>query len=379
MINTFIQFLKNNLSLTDKLPLYLYNRKEIDKRCIEFIGISYPNKAIHYAIMANSNPEILKIIKENGFNIFVNSLTHLKLAQQIGYNNEQIIYTASALSTDMMSKIKKAKTFINLDSLKQVELWSQQFKDEKFGIRCNLHVDNNFKTKGGYFLGEKSRLGITPKELLLIKNKNMVNMLHLYVGTDILNINYFFECYNKLLEIANLFPELEYIDFGGGFGISTAENNSIDFKDYDNQLTKLMKDFSAKRKRDICLILEPGRIIIGESAIFICKVTDIKKRDNRQFIGVNASSVQFPRPLFYQDEAFHPVRIIDSKLEEKEGNESLSVVYGCSTYSRDFLALNMLLPEANIGDYVVIENAGAYCASAYTRFLGFEPAQEIVF
>jgi diaminopimelate decarboxylase len=125
--------------------------------------------------------------------------------------------------------------------------------------------------------------------------------------------------------------------------------------------------------------LEPGRIITGESCIFICKVTDIKLRNNTQFIGVDASSVQFPRPLFYPNEAFHPVTILDEKLNVININYLNSNIYGCSTYSRDFLAGNISLPETQLGNYIIFANSGSYCSSAYTRFLGFKPAKELIF
>jgi diaminopimelate decarboxylase len=79
--------------------------------------------------------------------------------------------------------------------------------------------------------------------------------------------------------------------------------------------------------------------------------------------------------LFYPDTAIHPVRIIrQGKL--LNGETVMSNIYGCSTYSRDYFTKNVSLPKTEIGDFVVFGNAGSYCATAYTHFLGFTPAEE---
>jgi diaminopimelate decarboxylase len=104
-------------------------------------------------------------------------------------------------------------------------------------------------------------------------------------------------------------------------------------------------------------------------------VTDVKIRKDKQLIGINASTTQFPRPLFYPEQAIHPLAIIrDEALAN--GGTVMSNVYGCSTYSRDYFIKNVSVPKTEIGDWVIFGNAGSYSASAYTHFLGFLPAEE---
>ena len=122
--------------------------------------------------------------------------------------------------------------------------------------------------------------------------------------------------------------------------------------------------------------MEPGRIVGVESGYFVAKVVDVKHRNNRQLIGVNASVVQFPRPLFYPDNAFHPVNIIHTNGTIPSNKSVKSVIYGCSTYSRDFLAHDVDVPTVHPDDIVVFGHAGSYCASAHTEFLGFPKAKE---
>jgi diaminopimelate decarboxylase len=136
-----------------------------------------------------------------------------------------------------------------------------------------------------------------------------------------------------------------------------------------------MNEVAATSGRKLCLMLEPGRIIGAEAGYFACLVTDVKIRKDKQLIGINASTTQFPRPLFYPEQAIHPLAIIrDEALAN--GGTVMSNVYGCSTYSRDYFIKNVSVPKTEIGDWVIFGNAGSYSASAYTHFLGFLPAEE---
>jgi len=360
-------------------PIYLYNRELIKNFCNHFKNIKYKNTSIHFATMANCNPEFLKTIKDLGLNVFVNSLMHLEKVKKAGFKEKEIIFTASSISKKVMHKIHDENIYVNLDSVSQLEYWFQKYPNQPVGIRCNIEnkAYEAKSSRAGVFIGEKSRLGLNLGEIKSIKNKELIQGLHIYVGTDITDIEYFISFYKTLIDLANEFPNIEYLDFGGGFGIIDIDENIFNFEKYGQIVTEMMNSFSLTRNKDIKLILEPGRMIGGPSAYFICEVTDIKNRGGIQFIGVNASSTQFPRPLLYPKESSHPITVLNKNAHSKKGNKIKSKVSGCSTYSKDYLSHDIDLPHAEIGDYLIIENAGAYCASMHTTFLGFEKAKEI--
>jgi diaminopimelate decarboxylase len=366
------------LELVDagKSPFYIYESKTIAKNCLQFAAIPYQPKSVHFAMMANSNPRFLRIIKQAGLKIFVNSILHLRLAQEEGFRAEEIMFASSAMDEKTMIQVAESRAKLVLDSLQQFELWRSLFPGTGVGIRCNI---GDFviprKTTGGYCIGKESRLGFTIDSVIEMKGNPLVNGLHLYVGTNISEIEYFFECYKHIVKLAGLFPNLEYIDFGGGFGLGEKYSSAFDINTYSQKVTDLMENVSSNLRRQIMLILEPGRIIGFDAGFFVCKITDIKHRNQQQLIGVNASSVQFPRPLLYPDIAFHPVVILRNNHEDNNKN-ILSSIFGCSTYSRDYLARNMELPPSGIGDIVILQHAGSYCSSAHINFLGFPKAKE---
>lgn len=363
--------------IKDFEPFYIYDSAVIRTQCQNFQDISYADKSIHFATMANIHPQFLNIVRKANVNVFVNSLLHLNAVKEAGFNGEQIIFTASALPEKTMKEARRCGVQVNLDSPGQLSQWLSLFPGERAGIRCNIG-DNvkPYSTRAGFFLGKESRLGFTTAEMEAIPDKSAIKGLHLYVGTDIFDIAYFMKCYSELVKLSEMFPNLEYLNFGGGFGVSEDGEMQFDVAAYGVGVSKLMEDVSRSRGKSLKLILEPGRIIGGEAGYFVCQVNDVKRRDNTNLIGVNASIVQFSRPLLYPDQARHPVAIIkNGSVAEKEQGIN-SIIYGCSTYSRDIFTRNVLLPEVVPCDIVVLGNAGSYSASSYTSFLGFPKPEE---
>ena len=371
-----INFINNNAE-KEFDPYYVYDSEVIREHCRVFQNISYQNKSIHFASMANINLQFLKIVKEEKVNVFVNSVLHLQSAQKVGYSKQDIIFTASALSEKKMKFAHDCGVQLNLDSPGQLELWTKLFPDEKVGIRCNIGDKiKPYSTHAGFFIGKESRLGFTLEEITHIQDKAIIKGLHIYVGTDIVDVDYFINCYKELIEIASVFPNLEYLNFGGGFGVSENGERQFDFKEYNVRVSKLMTDASLHCGKNLRLILEPGRIIGGDAGFFVCNVTDVKKRENNFLVGLNASTVQFSRPLMYPDTANHPVMIIRDGIQLLSLPIHTTDIYGCSTYSRDLFRRNVQLPVMKIGDIVVFGNAGSYSASSHSQFLGFPKPEE---
>ncbi len=359
-------------------PFYIYDIQKIRNHCQIFQNITYENKAIHFASMANVNSQFLRIIKDEKVNVFVNSILHLEEVFRAGFREEEIIFTSSALSKQTMLHAGRYGVQVNLDSPGQLDQWFKLFPNKAVGIRCNIGDKvKPYSNHAGSFIGNESRLGFTREEIAQIANKNQIKGLHLYAGTDIFDIDYFIACYEELIDIADDFHALEYLNFGGGFGVSDNGQTQFDISEFNTRVTELMEVTSQRKGKSLKLILEPGRIIGCEAGYFVCQVTDIKRRIGKNLAGVNASTVQFSRSLLYPDIANPPVMII------RDGNPLISseliptVIYGCSTYSRDIFSNKVDLPELKIGDIIVFGNAGSYLASSHLQFLGFAKPEEI--
>jgi len=378
MINQEIVHFILSKSNPGDFPYYIYQKDRIEKQCASFKNLEYSPKSIHFASMANANPEFLALIREKGINIFVNSSDHLDLAIEIGFSPTQVVFTASAMPLHLMKKVYDLGVSVNLDSPNQLSIWRKHFYDKPVGIRVNLGGNiKPYSNHAGAFIGKNSRLGFTIDEIEGIEHKSSINGLHLYSGTDIMNIEYLVQCYHELIKIGKLFPNLEYLNFGGGFGIPENGEEQFDFHQYDKRLSAIMAHAGkVLGNKKIKLYLEPGRIIGGVAGFFVAAVSDLKYREDLQLVGLNASAVQFSRPLLYPQVARHPISIIREGKEIMDTKLLNSSVYGCSTYSRDFFAENRLLPQLEIGDIIIFGNAGSYSASSYLSFLGFPKPKE---
>jgi len=166
----------------DCAPVYIYDTEKIREYCKRFVSIPYNPKSIHFATMANSNPEFLKIMREEGMGVFVNSPEHLKLVNELGFNEKEIIFTASALCRDTMKLACDAGVNVYLDSPSQLGQWQELFSCKPVGIRCNLgRMVTPVKTLASYFIGEESRLGFTPEEIRNQEGNKNINGLHLHL------------------------------------------------------------------------------------------------------------------------------------------------------------------------------------------------------
>ena len=358
-------------------PFYLYDVARLRHACRAFQALPWAPLRVCFATMANAHPTFLTVVREEGLGVFVNTVGHLDAVLGAGFAAGQVTFAASGMSEDAMRRVRRAGVAVNLDSMGQVARWRALFPGQSFGLRCDVggRVEAR-RTRAGFFLGPESRLGLGEEELHALGGASDVAGLHLYAGTDILDLGYFEACYDALCGFAGLFPAITHLDLGGGFGVPGPGERAFDLDAYGALVRGTMERASAAAGRRLTLVLEPGRIVGAEAAVFVCRVSDVKRRAGRQLVGVEASSAQFPRPLLYPDSARHPVRVLPADGRPLDGARP-SRVFGCSTYSRDFLAHEADLPEVRPGDLLIFGQAGAYCASLHTRFLGFPPAAEI--
>lgn len=351
-------------------PFYLYDETIIQGNITRFKSIQYKDTLIHFASMANDNPTLLKILHDSGIGLFVNSRKHLVLGEKIGFNKDKIIFASTGITESMMKILIDKQVQVNIDSINQLELYGKLNPNGRVGVRLNIDE----KSKNNIFTGLESRIGILESELSelfnIAKKYNLhLNGVHVYLGTDVTSLDDLLLGVNKTVELSNNFIDLEFIDFGGGFPL---HSDKFDFPTYNTEITKIMNDVSASRNRSIKLVLEPGRAVFGNAGSFYSQVTDIKERPDRYIVCVNASASMIPRAMFYED--YNPVVALTSdKIFDKKVD-----ITGNTTYSRDFLAKNIEMNRVNIGDWIRLDDAGSYCYSMITQFLGQDTPYEFL-
>jgi diaminopimelate decarboxylase len=345
-------------------PCYIYFERKIRENLARFKDIPYPHTAVHFATMANDNPHLLGTVREAGYGVFVNSLKHLDLALKCGFGVSDVIFASTGISPALMKRLLSIKIQVNLDSLKQVELFGKVAPGSAAGIRLNIDE----KSKNDPHNGLGSRIGVLESEFDVVKQAAAAAGIrfvgtHIYPGTNISRLDDSLASVEKTLALSEHFPDLEFIDLGGGFPIDHAQ---FDIATYKTEVARMLTRYSLHRGRPIRLVIEPGRSIFGDTAVFCTSVTDVKERPDRVVVGCDGSATLLPRAMFYED--YNPVRVAGAEGRNLFG---LPVdVAGATTYSRDYLTRNVSLPEVKPADLLIFGNAGSYCYSMITRFLG---------
>lgn len=345
---------------------YLYDNEKIEENFARFESVLYPHTSVFFASMANDNPVLLGKIRERGMGLFVNSLKHLRLAEACGFPSERIIFASTGLTSAMMRHLVARGIRLHLDSLTQIGQFGKLGLKTEVGLRLNTSERSRISP----FTGNDSRIGIQDHELdaALDACRSLglaATGSHVYIGTDIVSVDEMVAGIERALELSDRFPDLAYVDVGGGFPL---DETRFDFDDYNARITALMSDFSKRRGRPIRLVIEPGRAMFGNAARFYAQVTDVKRREGHYFVCVDASASMIPRAMFYED--YNPVRVMTNGAGARPDFDQPVDIVGNTTYSRDFLARRQTIPQVEIGDWIEFSQAGSYCYSMITRFLG---------
>jgi diaminopimelate decarboxylase len=373
-------------------PCYIYSQQALIKNVIGFRGIEYEPKRIHAATMSNSNPELLRLLHRHGVGVFVNSYWHLQIALGAGIPASDVIYTATGVPRAIMRELVANGIRTNVDSVQQLGLYGQMNPGGKVGLRLNIMEKPRAQagppraqSGGGQgasdepFHKSESRIGICESELdevfeIAATYRLVINGVHVYLGTDIIEPAYLIAGVHAALRMSTRLCELEYVDLGGGFPAAGMKIGAFDYATYGRAVTQILDDFARTTGRRLELVLEPGRSLFGDSAVFCTRVTDLKRRSQRLIVGCDASVSLFPRPFFYGE--YHDVHV-----NGKAGHDPMGVsvdIVGNTTYSGDYLARGVALPELALDDILVFQHAGGYCYSMITRFLGQLAPPEIL-
>jgi diaminopimelate decarboxylase len=357
-------------SLADEFgtPLYIYDGEKITAqvKTLQEAFSATPLK-IKYATKALSNINILKLIRKAGAGVDAVSIEEVKLCMLAGYTASEIMYTPSGVAFDEIQEAVDLGIMINLDSLPLMEQFGQKYGDAiPACIRINPHImaGGNLKISTGH---SESKFGISIEQLPLIlaavaKYKLQIVGLHIHTGSDILDAEVFLKGGNVLFEAAMQFPDLKFLDFGGGFKVAYKPNDiSTDVMEVGKKVGEAFQEFCKRYGRQLELWLEPGKFLVSEAGYLLVKATVVKESPTVTFVGVDTGLNHLIRPMMY--DAYHSLY----NLSNPDGKKVKYNVVGyiCET---DTLAAHRELNETKIGDLLVIKNAGAYGYSMASNY-----------
>jgi diaminopimelate decarboxylase len=351
-------------------PLFYYSltalRDQIAK--IRHAVSDYPVRLL-FATMANDRPEIQRVIASEGVGACVNSVRHLKRAVANGFALNNTHFTSCGLPVVDMAYLQSLGIPANLDSPSQVRAWCSLKPGIDVGARINAASLDGSPAPAdriGMDLADFERSRQIARDL-----GGRVNGVHVYAGTNFQSSSEILPILRGIFELVRRYPDLDCLNLGGGIGVDyTHTKSDFDHENYGAAVCSLAQQVSRERGRPLTVLFEPGRSLVASSAIFITRVTDVKMLRDTRFVVVDASVSLFPRP-FHHPGSLHRVRVLDSP--RRFGDETIpSVVVGRTTFSRDILGSYDLPASLEVGSLLAFDDAGAYCESMTSRFLGQE-------
>lgn len=362
-------------------PLFLTDAQTIQNRAALISdAFSDPKVDVFYAIKANYNPTIVRTIKEAGiYGIDAVAPHEIRLALQLGYTPEQITFTPSNPTAEEIDFAQRSGVIQNLGSLSELQSFGKQFPGGKVSIRICPEVGAGEFAQ--IITGEiENKFGISLSKLNEVKKiLNEFNLtlvgLHSHIGSGFYDPGKFSTSVQIVCDLARQFESLEFLDFGGGFGVRyKLDQQMIDLPAFGQSIKSTIADFKKDLGRDIQLRIEPGKFLVTESTTLLCKVVTVKEKGHKTFVGLNTGFNHLIRPAMYG--AYHHVVNLTGNEERRELKEVCLVGNICE--SGDIMRESVELPEPKEGDIVAILCAGGYGASMSSNYNMRSRAAEVM-
>ncbi|HEY7534919.1 MAG TPA: diaminopimelate decarboxylase [Thermodesulfobacteriota bacterium] len=345
-------------------PCYIYSNSALEGDFEVFReAFSDINPLICFSVKANSNLAVLRTYANLGVGFDVVSGGELLRVLRAGGDPAKVVFSGvGKMEEEIKAAIEACILFFNVESPEELEVINDVAKGLGMKARIALRVNPDIDPKTHPYIStglKKSKFGIEIGKALEVYKKASkmegieVTGIDAHIGSQIFQLNPFVESLKKLIELGDLLKSegivVEYIDIGGGLGISYKEGEMPPHpKEYADVIKRELNSNPYK------LILEPGRALVGNAGILVTKVLYLKDGASKKFVVVDAAMNDLIRPAFY--DSYHEIIPVNESL----GDEETVDIVGPVCESGDFFAKDRGLPKVKRGDLLVILSAGAY-------------------
>lgn len=358
-------------------PLWCYDAQTIRARIDQLQGFD----VIRYAQKACSNLHILRLMREQGVRVDAVSLGEIERALLAGYSPAGdpagIVFTCDLFDEATLRRVVELNVEVNTGSIDML----RQLGEKSAGHRVWLRINPGFghghsrKTNTG---GKNSKHGIwhdqVQEALGVIRHYGLKLVgLHMHIGSGVDYTHLEQVSSAMVMAVKTLDHDIEAFSIGGGLSTPyRPQEEPVDIQRYAltwRQAKQSIEDWLAHPVR---MEIEPGRFLVAESGYLVTEVRAVKQIDSRHFILVNAGFNDLMRPALYG--AYHHITLLDSQGTPISRPQHLSVVGGPLCESGDVFTQDeqgitpRLLPEAQVGDLLIIHDTGAYGASMSSNY-----------
>ena len=367
-------------------PFYLYSTATLRRHFEAFDGsFSNTSHITCFAVKSCSNLSILRLFAGMGGGADIVSGGELFRALKAGVNPKRIVYSGVGKSEqELYLALKSEILLFNVES--EQELLRLQKVASGLGIKAQVsfrvNPDVDPRTHPYISTGlavNKFGIPIEDAEEVYAQAEKMPDIdvcgVSCHIGSQLTEISPFVESFRKLKDFIGRLKKnninISYLDIGGGLGITYDAEEPPHPREYAKAIKQEMESLN-KNGCNCTLILEPGRVIVGNAGILVTRVEYIKKGPVKKFVVFDAVMNDFARPSLY--DAFHDIR----PVERTERDHEVVDVVGPICETGDFLAKDQEVPVCNPGDLIAVMSAGAYGFSMASNYNSRPRAAEVL-
>lgn len=348
-------------------PFYVYDEAAIRRNARQLIDAFdwCPSFREYFAVKATPNPEILRVLKDEGCGADCSSLPELLLSEHVGLRGEEIMFTSNNTPKSEYEKAKQLGAVINLDDITHID-----FLDQCVGMPELICVRYNPGPlrEGNAIIGqpEQAKFGLTRDQVFQAyeeaQRRGVKRFgLHTMVASNERNPQFFVDTAIMLFELAvevheKLGIRVEFVNLGGGMGIPyRPEDEPLDVQAISNGMKNAYEKIIASTPLDpLTIYLENGRIITGPCGYLVTEAIH-EKHTYKDYVGVDACMANLMRPGMYG--AYHHITVLGK--ENEPADQKVDVI-GSLCENNDKFAQDRLLPKIELGDLLVLHDAGAH-------------------
>jgi diaminopimelate decarboxylase len=361
-------------------PLYVYDADKIIQQ-INTLKSSFsevPLK-IKFAGKALTNISILKLMKKYGVGMDAVSVNEARLGLIAGFEAKDITFTSNGSHFSEIQEAVELGIGINLENLPILEKFAKTYGNSVpvcIRLKPGIRAGGNAKIQVGH---EHSKFGLPLIQLEDVQNLSKkynlrVNGLHVHTGSDILDPEAFIQGAEVLFKTAQHFPDLDFIDFGGGFKVAYKEGDkTTNMQELGKKLTDAFQEFCKDYGRQLEMWFEPGKFLVSEAGTLLVNANVVKETPSITFVQVDSGLNHLIRPMMY--DAYHEIINISNPGGELKKYDIVGYICETDTFGSD-----RLLNEVREGDILAIKNAGAYGFTMSSQYNArVRPAEVLIY
>jgi diaminopimelate decarboxylase len=358
-------------------PLYVMDEQRIRENYRRFrraYADRWPNVQVCYALKANSNSAVVKVLQSEGAGADVSSENELRIALGAGIPGDRMVFNGNHKTRRELELAIENDVLINVDNFQELELVDRLAANAGKKARISFRVNPDVRAPTHPYIAtglKESKFGFDVASGQALKAyriaKRMKNVrvigIQAHIGSQILSPSPFREEAEKLVELVvqikkELGLTIEIMDLGGGLGIPyKPEDKELSPDTVAEQVVEVITRHAGEYEMsELTIMLEPGRYIVGDAGVLLARVGYVKERPGLPtWISVDAGMNALIRPALYG--AYHHIEVAN---KIREPNDQEYNIAGPLCESGDFLGKNRMLPRVEPGDLLAIFDVGAY-------------------